>query len=295
MRALGTMRPPFLTLTRACMLLGVATARLAGHAILWLDLALALIGGVAAHVAVNALNEWDDFRSGLDAHTERTPFSGGSGTLPAAPELARSALHIGVAGLCVTLAVGLFFVVKWGLALVPLGLLGLLTVVLYTRWLTRSSLLCLLAPGLGFGPCMVMGTHFVIAGAYSTAAFLASLVPLFLVSNLLLLNQYPDQDADRAAGRRHLIIAHGPAAGIRVFGLFMVGAYAAVLIGVLTERLPLPGLLALLTIPLALIVYLGLRRLHATIPALVPVMGRNVLHTHLMPLLLAIGIFLGAR
>jgi 1,4-dihydroxy-2-naphthoate octaprenyltransferase len=38
---------------------------------------------VGVHVAVNALNEASDYKTGIDFNTERTPFSGGSGTLPA--------------------------------------------------------------------------------------------------------------------------------------------------------------------------------------------------------------------
>jgi 1,4-dihydroxy-2-naphthoate polyprenyltransferase len=291
---LGTMRLPFLTLVPACMLLGVATTRLDGHGIHWLDLALAVLGGLAAHVAVNALNEWDDFRSGLDIHTERTPFSGGSGTLPARPELARGALLIGLTSVAVAVAVGLFFILKWGWALAPLGLLGLLTIMLYTRWLTRSPLLCLLAPGLGFGPCMVMGTHFALSGHYSWTAGLASLVPLFLVSNLLLLNQFPDLAADTRAGRRHLIIVHGVQAGIRVFGLFLAACFISILAGALLGPLPLLALLGLLTIPLAIPIFQDVRRHHASAPKLIPVMGKNVMITHVTPLLLALGIFLGS-
>ena len=48
-----------------------------------LPLILALAGGLLAHISVNALNEYLDFTSGLDLTTLRTPFSGGSGTLPA--------------------------------------------------------------------------------------------------------------------------------------------------------------------------------------------------------------------
>ncbi len=48
--------------------------------------ALVLLGALAAHGAVNALNEYADYRSGLDLRTARTPFSGGSGTLVDHPQ-----------------------------------------------------------------------------------------------------------------------------------------------------------------------------------------------------------------
>ncbi len=295
MNLLGTMRLPFLTLVPACMLLGVVTTHWDGHDIPWLDLLIAFMGGFAAHIAVNVLNEWDDFHSGLDTHTERTPFSGGSGTLPEHPELKQAALIIGLASIALTISVGLYFILKWGWAIAPLGLLGLLIVLLYTRWFTRSPLLCLLAPGLGFGPCMVMGTHFALSGQYSISAGLASLVPLFLVSNLLLLNQYPDLSADERAGRRHLIIVHGPETGVRVFGLFLAACFVSILVGVLLGHLPLFALLGLLPIPLGLLVFRDVNTHHTSVPKLIPVMGKNVLLVHLTPILLSLGIFLGSR
>jgi 1,4-dihydroxy-2-naphthoate octaprenyltransferase len=68
---------------------------------------------------------------------------------------------------------------------------------------------CWLAPGLGFGPLMVMGTEVALAGQYTLEGFVASLVPFFLVNNLLLLNQYPDIEADKAVGRRHFLVVYG--------------------------------------------------------------------------------------
>ncbi len=40
---------------------------------------LALLGAFLAHISVNTLNEYFDFKSGLDLETIKTPFSGGSG------------------------------------------------------------------------------------------------------------------------------------------------------------------------------------------------------------------------
>ena len=287
---LGPMRVPFLLLALVCVLLGVATAHHAGAELRGLHLALALLGGVAAHVAVNALNEYDDFRSGLDARTTRTPFSGGSGVLPAHPDKARWGLAVGLAGVAVTVAVGVYFIAVRGWGIVPLGLLGLLVVVVYTRWLTRSVLLCLLAPGVGFG-LMSLGTHFVLAGDFAPAALWASLVPFFLVSDLLLLNQLPDIEADASVGRRHLMIVHGHRAGLTVYGLFLVGAYAAVVAGWRAGALPAVALIALATAAIAVPTYRGAVRHAEDIPALIPFLGRNVMLTLATPLLLAIALF----
>ena len=84
----GIMRVPFLVLTPACVALGVASAVWTGARMNVGHLLLVLIGALSAHASVNALNEYSDFQSGLDFKTVRTPFSGGSGTLPLFPEKA---------------------------------------------------------------------------------------------------------------------------------------------------------------------------------------------------------------
>jgi 1,4-dihydroxy-2-naphthoate octaprenyltransferase len=288
----GPMRPNFLLLTPCCVVLGAAAAHWTGHPIAWGQFALVLLGAVAAHVAVNALNEYADFRSGLDFQTQRTPFSGGTGSLPANPQHARLGLVTGLVSLVVVAAVGIVFLVQRGAGLLPLGLLGIVTIVAYTPVVTRNWFLCLLAPGLGFGPLMVMGAEFCLSGGYSWTGFVASLTPFFLVSDLLLLNQFPDQEPDRAVGRRHLIIAADRQRGVLVYGLFLLGAYLAPIAGWAAGVLPLGAMLALLLAPLAALTYRGVRRHADDIPALIPFMGRNVVLNLATPALMAVGLFL---
>ncbi len=120
---LGPMRVPFLILAPACVLVGLGTAVWTAGRVNVPHFLLVLVGGVAAHVSVNALNEYFDFRSGLDSRTQRTPFSGGSGTLPAKPELAPSALATGLVALAITALVGVYFLWRQGWALLAIGLL----------------------------------------------------------------------------------------------------------------------------------------------------------------------------
>jgi len=288
---LGPMRVPFLLLAIVCVLLGVATAHHAGVDLQALHLALAMLGGLAAHAAVNSLNEYDDFRSGLDARTTRTPFSGGSGVLPANPDKARYGLVISLTGMAITVAIGVYFVIARGWGIVPLGLVGLLVVIAYTRWMTRSVVLCLIAPGVGFA-LMTLGTHYVLAGTYTPVAWWSTLVPLFLVSNLLLLNQLPDIEADASVGRRHLMIVHGRRAGLIVYGLGLAATYVGVLAGWLVGDLPILSLITLATIIIAVPTWLGASRHAEDIPALIPFLGRNVMLTLVTPLLLALSLFL---
>ena len=289
---LGPMRVPFLILAPACVLLGIATAVRTGVYINPLHIMLVVAGAICTHISVNAFNEYDDFKSGLDSRTNRTPFSGGSGTLPANPAMARIALVTALVSFTIVALTGLYFTYRWGIALLPLGLLGMLIIIAYTPWLTRVPLLCLIAPGLGFGPLMVMGTHFSLTGQYSWTAFVASLVPFFLVSNLLLLNQFPDVEADKTVGRRHFPILIGRHLSSIIFSSFLVLTYVAIVIGVVLAILPIGSLLGLLTLILAIPLFKGSITHADDIQKLIPFMANNVLVNLITPVLVAIGILI---
>nr|WP_297459412.1 prenyltransferase [uncultured Halomonas sp.] len=231
-------RPPFLLLAPLCALLGVTAALAAGLAPGVTDTLLVLGGSVSAHAAANLLNEYHDFRSGLDALTRRTPFSGGSGVLPACPEAAPLVASSALGCLLITLAIGAYFLLQRGPAMLGFGIAGLALVVAYSGWIVRRPLLCLLAPGLGFGPLMGLGAHWAVSGRLSMPVLVAMPLPLLLVSALLLVNQLPDIDADRRVGRRHLAIALGPGHAARVAALLNVLAFAVLASGLMLGGLP---------------------------------------------------------
>jgi len=287
---LGPMRVPFLILTPACVLLGLGTAIWTTGRVNSVHVILVLIGAVSAHISVNTFNEYFDFRSGLDLRTTRTPFSGGSGTLPAQPQMARPALLTASIAFAVTGLVGLYFLNVRGLALLPLGLLGLFLILAYTMWLAYNPVLCLLAPGTGFGLLMVMGTHVALTGQYSWTAFIASLVPFFLVNDLLLLNQFPDVQADQSIGRRHFPLIVGRRVSSYIYGAFLLLAYVAILAGVGLGQLPLASLIGLGTVVIAAPAFVGAVRHGEEIQRLVPYLGLNVIINIATPALVGIGL-----
>ena len=281
-----TMRLPFLLLPPVCVLMGVAASGQASA--LWsVDFVLLLVGALMAHISVNMLNEYQDFRSGLDLATERTPFSGGSGGLPSEPAAAPATLAGAVAALALA-----------GLAGVPLaqahpalwgvGLLGAILIVTYTRQINRMPWLCLIAPGMGFGLLMVTGAA-IVAGASSVMEVLAcALVVFFLVNNLLLANQFPDIRADRDHGREHLLIRYGERAGIQAYALMTFATAAVLLVAVATGIWPRWALLALLPWGLTLVTLVSLWQLGGDIAQRPQALAMNVMATLLTPLVLAL-------
>ncbi|KAA1172785.1 prenyltransferase [Marinobacter salinexigens] len=269
-------RPNFLILAPLCAGLGVALAWRQGVAPAILDTLLALIGALLAHAAVNLFNEYEDFVSGLDMITRRTPFSGGSGALPEAPSAARGVLMAAISTLGLVVAIGIYFLWQRGLPMLVLGVAGVLLVLTYTRWITRSPLLCLLAPGMGFGPVMVLGTLVALGASLDASAITASVISLLLVSELLLINQIPDAEADREVGRRHLVITRGKPAAARLVAAMLLGSFALIGMGALAQWLPAWSALALIPLPAALWISRKLPSVLEQPECLNPILGTNV-------------------
>jgi 1,4-dihydroxy-2-naphthoate octaprenyltransferase len=296
-----SMRPSFLLLTPVCVLLGVAIAiQLHGH--VRIDLCvLVLIGALSAHISVNTFNEYLDFASGLDNLTDRTPFSGGSGGIPDFPCAHNNVLVIAVATLLITSLIGLYLVSVTGYLLLIPGLIGVLLILGYTRIINRLPMLCLISPGLAFGPFFVVGTYISVTDpllvdqAGLTAAFLVSLVPFFLVNNLLLLNQFPDVDADKRVGRNTFPIAYGVRNSMGIYLAFNLLAAISIGLTYLLEATHWLTLIAVLPLILGLNIYKGVINANFDIQKMIPFMGKNVALTLFTSLAMGLLILVSTR
>jgi 1,4-dihydroxy-2-naphthoate octaprenyltransferase len=238
-------RPAFLATTLLSLLAGTAAALHAGIPVVWGYLPWIVLAACAAHASVNALNDYEDFRSGLDLLTKKTSFSGGSGFLVAHPEKAPTALWLAGASLALTILIGMYLTYARGYLVLMIGLIGVALIIGYTRLLTRYPLLCFMAPGLGCGVCMVLGTEYVLAGALSTCGWFMAAIFFLLYNNLLLLNQFPDIQADSKVGRRHYPIVLGKKKSLLLYAVGGSLAVFLLVVGVGNGSFPLAALTAL--------------------------------------------------
>lgn len=288
-------RLPFLILAPVSVLLGISTAYYGHTDISVLHIILILVAALSAHISVNAFNEYADFRSGLDLRTQRTPFSGGSGGLVNNPSARNAVLAMAIVTLWITIVIGWYFIYLRGSTLVWLGLMGLALVVAYTPWLNRYPWLCWMAPGLGFGPVMVIGTHIALGAELSVLVVLVSSLPMVLANNLLLLNQFPDIEADKAAGRCHIPIKYGREFSLRVYSVSSLTVAGVVLIGYVLGYLPVLSLWVVVPLVLTLSIANSLRsRLQQDLNTSLPFLGRNVLVTIVTPVLMGAALLLMA-
>lgn len=287
----GVARGPFLILTLLCVLQGVVLAGAGPAEISPLRLLLVLTAALAAHILVNVLNEVADFRSGLDLHTDRTPFSGGSGTLPVRPDRLPAARALAAIALAILLVTGFWLVWLSGPVLLAFGALGLATVLTYSGWLSRRPWLCLLAPGIGFGPCMLAASEYALSGRVSVAGWGLAVTTGFLVSALLLINQLPDSTVDARFGRRHLAIVYGSQAAAGLYLLLTVLAGLLLVVLVVANVLPVPTLLALVPFSLLIPIMLCVRHHHQGGPELTPALAANAMLVNSVLALIVVGLW----
>jgi 1,4-dihydroxy-2-naphthoate octaprenyltransferase len=282
-------RPQFLLLSVVLAFLGTSVAWNAGYFNFRFAL-LAFLGLLLAHVSVNVLNDWFDFRSGIDQKTIPTPFSGGSGMLPGKLMTTRQVFWLGMGAFIIIVPIGIYFVSVAGWELLPLLVVAAACILAYTPLVlkTRSPEW---AAGLGLGTLPILGTFFIQTGQYTLPALIASVPSGFLVYNLLLLNEFPDVEADKTAGRRTLPITEGRRKAGLVYAATTIAVYVWIVAAVALGKMPVFGLIALLTLPLALKAIAGARQ-SDDLSKLVPVMASNVMVVLLTQLLLGVGYIL---
>jgi 1,4-dihydroxy-2-naphthoate octaprenyltransferase len=284
-------RAPFLLLAVMLVLIGGAAAHQDG-VFDALRFALAMIGTILAHASVNLWNELSDFRTGIDEHTTRTPFSGGSGNLQAGLTSPGAVRAAAVGTLLIALGCGLYLTWVSGPWLLAFVVAGGLAAVFYTSHMARFAL-GELAAGTCLGTFVVLGTYYSMASQLTWSVVWLSIPPGILTALLLLLNEFPDAEADRAGGRRHLVIVLGRRGAAVLYTVALAAAYVIVGLGALLGWFPLWVLLSFLTLPLAVRAAVGALRdgTSGDFARLVPAQAANVGVVLLTDLLLAVGTF----
>jgi 1,4-dihydroxy-2-naphthoate octaprenyltransferase len=283
-------RPQFLTLSIVLAFLGTAVAWYDGDISLWHAL-LAGFGLLLTHASVNILNDYFDFRSGIDKATRRTPFSGGSGILPARLLTPRQVLWLGIAAFVLAMPIGAYFIAIRGWNLLPLLVIAAFFILLYSPVILKRPWPEWVA-GVGLGAFPILGMYFAQTGSYTYTAAVACIPSAFLVHNLLLLNEFPDVEADKLAHRKTVPITLGKNRAAIFYSMVAIAVYIWIIIWVALQMMPVWTLLALLTLPLSVKAINGALH-HDDTTKFMPSMAANIVVVLLTQLLLGIGYILG--
>jgi 1,4-dihydroxy-2-naphthoate octaprenyltransferase len=239
---LGVARAPFLLLPVTLVASGAAAAAYEG-AFAWRPTLLALVGLVLLHAAVNALNEASDMTTGIDLRTTRTPFSGGSGTLPAGRLSLRATSAFAYACAATGGLIGGWFALRLGPLFALLMAVGAAAVLFYSDVFARAGV-GELAAGLGLGALPVWGAAWVQGPPPGAAALWAGVPAFFMTLDLLLLNEFPDEEADRAGGRKNLVLLLGRKGAALVYAGAATLTPLAIVAAVAYRAFPLVALVA---------------------------------------------------
>lgn len=286
-------RANFLPLTAVIVFTGLAAAFYSEHTLNGLDGLLVLVGAILTHASVNTFNNYFDYRSGIDRRTLKTPFSGGVEILVKGSMSSSSAFAVALLSLTGASLIGIYFLTKLFTVLLPIMIYGGFVIVLYTPLIARVHGLSEIVAGSGFG-LMGVGTYVTQRGVIDGPAVAVFVPVAILVALLLFLNEFPDAEVDKNAGRRHLVILLGKKKAATVYVAGLAATYISIVLAVWVGYSPIPVLLSLVTIPIAYKAGRIALRSYDRPSDLVPAQGSNVITILLTILMIGIGYAIAA-
>ncbi len=255
------------------------------------DALLTFAGVMALHASVDLLNDFWDFKRGIDTKTTRTKMSGGTGVLPEGLLKPSSVYRAGIASLIIGTIIGGYFVVTDGIIIAVILGFAILSIYFYSTKIVDSGL------GEFFvavkGAMIVIGAFFIQSGQITLESILAGIVVGSLSSLVLFIASFPDYDADKSKGRKTLVIVSGKEKATKLFWVFPLVSYCAIIIGVSTNLFPTISLITFLSVPLIIKSGIGLKKNYDFVEELVPFMSSTLMFSRVTGALFVISILIG--
>jgi len=247
---------------------------------------LTFVGVIALHASVDLLNDYWDFKRDIDTKTKRTKFSGGTGVLPEGLLQPNEVYRVGLIFLIIGSSVGGYFIFEKGITIAVILAFAIISIYFYSTKIVNSGL------GEIFvaikGSMIVLGTFFVQTSHITMEPILGGIVVGILSSLVLFVNSFPDFDADKAGGRKTLIIMLGKKKASNAVWIFPIIVYGIIVSGIVLHVLPILSLITLFTIPLLIKSGLRLKQNFDDIDKIVPTMGLFVSYSRITGLLLVL-------
>ncbi len=283
---LRVIRVRFLLASVIAVLVGLALNWSQNGTIAYFDALLTFAGVMALHASVDLLNDYWDFKRGIDTKTTRTKMSGGTGVLPEGLLKPSTVYRAGVIFLIVGSLIGSYFVITYGILIAIILGFAILSIYFYSTKIVDSGL------GEFFvgvkGSMIVIGTFFIQSGEVNFESILAGVVVGTLSSLVLFIASFPDHDADKSKGRKTLVIVVGKEKARKIFWVFPLIVYSVILIGVSVNLFPLLSLICFLGFPLMIKSGLGLQKNYTCVDDLVPYMSSTLKFSRITGILFVI-------
>jgi len=283
---LRVIRVRFLLASVIAVMTGLALNWSQNGSIEYFDALLTFAGVMALHASVDLLNDYWDFKRGIDTKTTRTKMSGGTGVLPEGLLKPSSVYRAGVFFLVLGALIGSYFVITYGILIAIILGFAILSIYFYSTKIVDSGL------GEFFvavkGSMIVIGTFYIQSGEVNIESILAGIVIGTLSSLVLFIASFPDHDADKSKGRKTLVITVGKEKARKLFWIFPLFAYGVIIIGVVLNYLPVLTLISLVSLPLIIKSGIGLQKNYDSVDNLVPYMTSTLKFSRLTGILFVI-------
>ncbi len=253
--------------------------------------AIMTLGGVIAlHASVDLLNDYWDYKRGIDTLTQRTKMSGGTGVLPEGLLEPTQVYRAGIIFLIIGGLIGSYFVVIDGIIIGLILAFAVLSIYFYSTKIVDSGLAELFVTVKG--TMIVLGTYFIQSSEINISSIMAGIFVGVLSSLVLFITSFPDYEADKAKGRKTLVIFLGKQKATTMFWIFPIIAYSVLISGIIYEIFPLYCIISLAVVPLIIKAGLKLKQNFDEIPGLVPAMSSTITFSRITGTLFVIGFIL---
>ena len=244
---LRAIRIKFLLASVIAVSLGLSLAWYAGSSIDVFHALLTFAGVISLHASVDLLNDYWDFKRGIDTKTKRTKMSGGTGVLPEGLLKPKSVYLAGIGFLILGSIIGIYFVIIFGITIGVILGFAILSVYFYSTKIVNWGLAEVFVTIKG--TLIVIGTFFIQSQGIDDFTIFAGIVVGLLSSLVLFVTSIPDHDIDKEKGRRTLIIIFGKSNTVKTFLIFPILTYGVIIFGVMTGLFPVYSLIVLLAKP----------------------------------------------
>jgi 1,4-dihydroxy-2-naphthoate octaprenyltransferase len=136
---------------------------------------------------------------------------------------------------------------------------------------------------------MTLGAYYVQTQMLSFEPIIAAIPVSLLIAAVLYINEFPDYAADKAVGKRTLVVRLGRDKAAYGYAVIVSGAYASILLSVLFGISPIYALLALIPLPLAIETIRHASKFHSESLKLVPANAMTITLHLVTSLLVSIG------
>lgn len=240
-------------------------------------------GVICLHASIDLLNDYWDYKKGIDTISRRTKFSGGTGVLPQNLIKPKDLYYAGVILLLIGTLVGAYFALVRGIIILAFVGFAVLAVYFYTTNIVNIGL------GETFvaikGTLIVVGSYYIQTSSIGISSVYAGIIIGVLSATVLFVNSFPDYEADRIGGRKTLVILLGKQRAARIFPGIILCTYSLVIAGAFLGYLKIYSLVSLVSLPFAIIAIRGINN-PGQVGKLVRVMGSTVTYSRLTGIVL---------